>query len=171
MTTQFLHPDDPGFHDEPDWAGPWKGKYPEGKGPIRRDPRTGKKRRAIKREIRHQLTGNETADDWNDLFQYVSRWCWYHFQNDHGGDPEHQLIVNFLELTKRMIMSGVVVMDVEDVPMRDTDDLLQMQKEVAAISVEDITDGDLLTQAWLNADDHQGRIRQRLKDLKYWWEA
>lgn len=36
--------------------------------------------------------------------------------------------------------------------------------------IEDFVDPDELAQAWLTADDIAGRLRDRLRELRYWWE-
>lgn len=40
----------------------------------------------------------------------------------------------------------------------------------ATVRIEDIEDTDYLARSWLTVDDVESRLRNRLKELKYWWE-
>lgn len=52
----------------------------------------------------------------------------------------------------------------------DRTELLEGLGLIAEMEIESEDDTDVLSQAWLTADDIASRLRARLKELKYWWE-
>ena len=162
----YLWEGDPDFEGEVLPPRTWPGFYPEGKGPIRaHDDGTGRKRprRAIKPKISPTLTGDETIVDWEHMFNTVAIWAWGQFQNDHGGEPEHQQFVDFLELTKRLMSQPSV-----SHKSADGSSAAKHLRALASLPIETMPiDG--MDAQWLTIDDIASRYRARLIEEKYWW--
>jgi hypothetical protein len=102
--TEFLYEgDDHDFNKEVIWRGPFRGFYPEGRGSKRKYGKTNKRRRAIKPKIPHTLNGLETKIDAEKMLHELAVEGRIQFEGDHGSQDFHEKLVNYLELSRRLM--------------------------------------------------------------------